>query len=182
MMMLLGACRAAGQGSVPPGATHPATTAAPVQGGTMICNHYDASPIPSGYDSNGCWVPSEYLERGPEVIPPVEATAPTLRIEASGTAPMGIEGTLFFVRVMSPTSRIVLEREWQWPSMEQQVPPGSYQVTAWARTCDGNCDLLDPPTLSCTVDLLAEPSFTYTMTYEVSDDWEVSCDAPHLGE
>ena len=61
--------------------------------------------------------------------------------------------------------------------MEQQVPPGAYQVTAYFRYCDGNCNLLDPTTMSCTVDILAEPSFTYTMTYDTNADGTVSCDA-----
>lgn len=150
-------------------------------GGVMICEHYDDSPIPPGYDANGCWSPTEYFERAPEVIPEVDAVAPLLRIEASGDVPMGIEGTLYFVRVVSPTGRVVLERDWEWPSLEQKVPPGAYQVTAYSRACDGNCDQLDPTMLSCTVDLLAEPSMSYTMTYRVAPDRTISC-AAALGE
>ena len=185
MAVLLGACGAATtnrSGATPEtaGAPEPTSSIGFGGGGVTICSHYDDSPIPSGYDSNGCWTSPDFLERGPEVIPEVDSTSPLLRIEASGTAPEGFEGTLFFVRVMSTTSQIVLEREWQWPSMEQQIPPGAYQVTAWARTCDGNCGSLDPPIVSCTVDILAEPSFEYTMTYEVTAGEDASCDAPRL--
>jgi hypothetical protein len=145
--------------------------------GVMICEHYDDDPIPPGYDENGCWAPTEYFELAPTVIPEVDDVAPVLRIEATGDVPAGIEGQLFFVRAISPTGRIVLDRDWEWPGMEQKVPPGAYQVTAYLRYCDGNCSLLDPPTMSCTVDLLAEPSFTYTITYEAHGDGSVSCDA-----
>jgi hypothetical protein len=153
-----------------------APTAGPL-GVVRICEHYDDDPIPPGYDENGCWSPTEYFERAPEVIPEVDDFAPVLRIEATGDIPGGIEGELFFVRVSSPTGRIVLERDWEWPGMEQQVPPGAYQVTAYMRLCDGNCGLLDPTMLSCTADILAEPSFTYTMTYDTNADGTVSCDA-----
>jgi hypothetical protein len=144
-------------------------------GGAKICDQYDASPMPPGYDSNGCWTPTEYFERAPEVIPEVGVGAPLLRLEASGPTPMGIEGTLFFIRVLSPTAKIVLDREWEWPSMKQKIPPGAYQVTAYARTCDANCDFLDPTMLSCTVDLVAQPSMTYTMTYTVSRRGTIDC-------
>ena len=136
--------------------------------GFMICEHYDDSPIPPGYDENGCWFPTEYMDQPPEVIPNVDGVAPVLRIDATGDAPIGIEGTMFFVRAVSPSGRVVLERDWEWPGMEQQVPPGIYQVTAYARVCAGNCERLDPPMMSCTADILLEPSFTYTMTYHVN--------------
>lgn len=152
-------------------------TTAGTWGGVQICEHYDDDPIPPGYDENGCWSPTEYFERAPEVIPEVDDSAPVLRIEAAGDIPGGIEGELFFVRAISPTGRIVLDRDWEWPGMDQQVPPGAYQVTAYLRYCDGDCSKLDPPVRSCTVDILAEPSFTYTMTYDTNADGTVGCDA-----
>ena len=152
-------------------------TGAEANNGVKICEHYDDDPIPPGYDENGCWSPTEYFERAPEVIPDVDDFAPVLRIDGTGSPPGGIEGQLFFVRVSSPTGRIVLERDWEWPSMEQQVPAGSYQVTAYMRFCDGSCELLDPAMLSCTTDILAEPSFTYAMTYHVNDDGTTDCAA-----
>lgn len=145
-------------------------------GGVTICNHYKDSPIPAGYDSNGCWSSTEYFAQADEVIPDVEASSPLLRIEGSGNAPMGIEGSLFFVRAISPSGTVVLHREWDWPSLSQQVPAGPYQVTAFARGCDGNCDYLDPPGGSCTVDVLAEPSMNYTMSYFFDGHGEVTCD------
>jgi hypothetical protein len=120
-------------------------------------------------------------ERAPEVIPETDATAPTLQIEASGQPPTGIEGATYFVRVVSPTGTVVLEREWQWPSFEQNVRPGTYKVTAYSRTCSGNCAFLGPAMLSCTVDILAEPSMTYTLTYHATGDGGVTCDAAPLG-
>jgi hypothetical protein len=147
----------------------------PMAGGPSICNQYNAPSIPVGYDEDGCWHPDEYYEAPPEVIPTVGEGAPRLRIDASGPRPMGIEGTLFFVRVTSPTARVVLERTWEWPELEQEIPPGAYQVTAYARTCDGNCELLDPTMLSCTIDLVAEPSGTYTMSWEVHERGTARC-------
>ena len=144
-------------------------------GGATICEQYDASPIPPGYDAKGCWTSADYFARPPEVIPEVGDAAPLLRVEATGNRPRGIEGTLFFVRAVSPSGKVILEREWDWPSMEQELPPGAYQVTAYARVCDGNCDNLDPPALSCTVDVLAQPSVTYTMAYAVHDHSPISC-------
>jgi hypothetical protein len=145
--------------------------------GVQICDQYDAPSIPPGYDTNGCWAPTEYFEAAPEVIPSVGVAAPTLLLQASGTVPMAIEGTLLFIRAVSPTARVVLERQWDWPGIEQQVPPGAYQVTIYARTCDANCGSLDPSMLSCTVDVLAEPSMTYTIAYDVSSgiDAGASC-------
>jgi len=144
--------------------------------GVKICEQYDASPIPPGYDADGCWSSQDYFARPPVVVPEVSDAAPLLRIEASGNAPIGIEGTLFFVRAVAPSGTVILEREWDWPSMQQEVPPGAYQVTAYARVCDGSCDYLDPPGFSCTVDVLAQPSMTYTMTYVVHDHSPTSCD------
>ena len=83
---------------------------------------------------------------------------------------MGIEGTLFFVRAVSPSGKVKLHREWRWPGVTEQIPPGAYQVTAYARGCDGNCDSLDPPFLSCTADILAEPAMTYVVHYVVGGD------------
>ena len=153
-----------------------ASASAPSLGGVTICEHYDDSPMPPGYTSDGCWTADDYFQAPPEVNPDVTDSDPILRIEASGSAPFGIEGTLFFVRVVSPSGKVVMEREWQWPSMNHRIPPGAYQVTAYARTCDGNCGLLDPPGDSCTVDLLAEPSMTLTMSYSVAHGGTVDCD------
>ena len=145
-------------------------------GGVTICEHYKDSPLPAGYESPGCWTSTEYFAQADEVIPKVEASSPLLRIEGLGNAPMGIEGTLFFVRAMSPSGTVVLHREWDWPSLSQQIPAGPYQVTAFVRGCDGNCDNLDPLGASCTVDILAEPSMNYTMTYAFTESGKVSCD------
>jgi hypothetical protein len=79
--------------------------------------------------------------------------------------------------VVSPSGRVVLERDWEWPGVDQRIPPGAYQVTAYSRTCDGNCDVVDPASFSCTIDVLAEPSFTYTMKYQFSREQDVSCEA-----
>ena len=145
-------------------------------GGVTICEHYKDSPLPAGYESPGCWTYPEYFALPDDVIPEVEASAPRLRIEGSGNAPTGIEGSLFFVRAISPSGTVVLHREWDWPSLSQQIPPGAYQVTAFVRSCDANCGNPAPPFASCTIDVLAEPSMNYIMSYTFGGNGEVNCD------
>jgi len=145
-------------------------------GGVTICEHYKDSPLPAGYDAPGCWTEPDYFARPKDVIPDVEASSPRLRIAGSGNAAMGIEGSLFFIRAMSPAGEVVLHREWDWPNLTQQIPAGAYQVTAFVRGCDGNCDNLAPPARSCTIDVLAEPSMNYTMSYALADNGQVRCE------
>ena len=105
----------------------------------------------------------------PIVIPLAGLGAPTLRIRASGIEPIGFEGALYFVRAAPPGGRVVLQRQWEWPTVDQRIPAGRYQVTIYTRMCDANCGFLDPPTLSCSVGLLAEPFRTYAIEYHVPD-------------
>ena len=160
----------------------PGTTTLPSDGvaatpriGVQICETELANAV--GRDKNGCWFPGNYFEAPPEVIPQVKPGAPLIRLLTSGQAPMtSLEGTLFFIRAVSPIDRVVLARQWTWPGMEQRVPAGAYQVTIYARPCDANCGNLDPTVLSCTVDMLAEPATTKTIRYHVDDDSKVTCE------
>jgi len=175
---LLVGCATSGTGSstprtgssVPP-SDGPASTPA---SGVRICDADLAGT--NGRDENGCWFPGYYFEAPPEVIPQITDSDPLIRVVAQGEAPMGIEGTLFFVRAMNPIDQVILARQWDWPGMEQRIPAGAYQVTIYARTCDANCGYLDPTTYSCTVDVLAEPATTNTIQYDVSDRGKVSCE------
>jgi len=142
--------------------------------GVAICDPARAGA--SGRDENGCWYPENYFEAPPEVVPQVGPGAPVVQVLASGTRPMGIEGTLFFLRAVSPIDEVIVARQWIWPTMEQAVPAGAYQVTIYARSCDANCDFLDPTDFSCSVDLLAEPATTYTIHYDVDDRGNVTCE------
>ena len=103
----------------------------------------------------------------PIVIPLAGLGAPTLRVRASGIEPIGFEGALYFIRAAPPGGRVVLQRQWEWPTVDQRIPAGRYQVTIYTRVCDANCGFLDPAMLSCTVDLVAEPSRTYAIEYRV---------------
>lgn len=133
-------------------------------GGVTSCD--GASPRP-GIDENGCWHIPDYFAVPPEVVPSVDETAATVVIDGSGSPPEWIEGGIFFVRAVSTSGEVVLEQRFDWPGSEVQIPPGYYQVTLYARSCDANCDYLAPPTFSCTVDLIAEPSRTFTIDYHL---------------
>ena len=115
----------------------------------------------------GCWEAPDSHAVPPEVVPSTGPDAAVVSIKGSGSPPGWIEGGIFFVRAVSPSGATVLEQRFNWPGEDVSVPPGVYQVTMFARSCDGNCDSLAAPTLSCTVDLLAEPSRTFVLAYEL---------------
>ena len=141
--------------------------------GVQICDANRAGAL--GRDANGCWYPGNYFEAPPEVLTQVGVGAPLIQVLASGQQPMGLEGTLFFIRAVSPIDEVILARQWTWPGMEQRVPAGAYQVTIYGRTCDANCGSLDPTFGSCTVDMLAEPATTMTIRYDVDNRSNVTC-------
>lgn len=126
-----------------------------------------------GIDENGCWQLPDYWAVPPEILPPASDESAVLAIEGAGT-PLGwMEGGIFFIRAVTPAGRTVLETRFDWPRANQPVPAGVYQVTMFARGCNGNCDLLSPPILSCVVDLLAEPALSYTIHYALSTSTRV---------
>jgi hypothetical protein len=79
-----------------------------------------------------------------------------------------IEGSLRFARLDGPSSfdwavddgsggeRFVDDRLLV-GVQASSVKPGDYTLTAWERTCGGNCDNLDPAQGECTLDFTAEP-------------------------
>jgi hypothetical protein len=115
----------------------------------------------------GCWEAPDSHDVPPEVVPPTGPDAAVMSIRGSGSPPGWMEGGIFFIRAVSPSGTTVLEQRFNWPSDDVPVPPGQYQVTLFARSCDGNCDSLSAPTLSCTLDLLAEPTRTFVLAYEL---------------
>jgi len=62
------------------------------------------------------------------------------------------EGTVSFVRVRGTRGALAVRRRVQHRPrfrMRRQLPPGRYRVISYQRPCDGNCELLDPPTDRC---------------------------------
>lgn len=142
------------------------TTGGTTSDGATWCDYLPHSR--PGIDENGCWQLPDYWAVAPEVLPPATGESAILTIEIAGSDPGWMEGGIFFIRAVTPAGRTVLETRLTGPAPEQAIPAGVYQVTMFARPCDGNCDLLDPPTLSCVVDLLAEPALAYTIHYVLS--------------
>jgi hypothetical protein len=51
------------------------------------------------------------------------------------------------------------------------VKPGDYTLTAWERSCSGNCDQLDPPTSHCSIEFRAMPgdAIEILVSYTIPD-------------
>jgi D-alanyl-D-alanine dipeptidase len=62
------------------------------------------------------------------------------------------EGTVSFVRVRGANGAVAVRRRVQHRPrfrMRRKLAPGRYRVISYQRPCDGNCELLDPPTDRC---------------------------------
>ena len=56
----------------------------------------------------------------------------------------GVEGSVLFVRLVSPEGSTVLDRPFEWPADQQRISPGQYALNVYWRGCNGNCgDLSD---------------------------------------
>ena len=81
-------------------------------------------------------------------------------IETSGAEDAmwpGLEGAVLFVRLVDERGVTVVDRPIDWPSDRQPVPPGDYALTAYFRTCSGNCSILDGEDRFCEHDLVLSP-------------------------
>ena len=65
----------------------------------------------------------------------------------------GVEGAVLFVRMVDDDGMTVLDRQFDWPADEQRISPGSYDLTAYWRTCSGNCGQLDGEDRFCEHDV-----------------------------
>ena len=65
----------------------------------------------------------------------------------------GVEGAVLFVRLVDDGGTMMLDRPFDWPADEQRVPAGSYDLTAYWRTCSGNCGQLDDEDRFCERDV-----------------------------
>jgi hypothetical protein len=62
------------------------------------------------------------------------------------------EGSVSHLRLEDPRGRVVFERRYEHRprvSLGRRLPIGRYRLTSYQRPCQGNCDLLDPPTDAC---------------------------------
>jgi hypothetical protein len=71
--------------------------------------------------------------------------------------PPGIEGALLFIRLADAHGRVILDRQFSWPSDRQAIPPGTYALTAYWRRCNGNCDNLGGEAPFCELSVRAGP-------------------------
>lgn len=133
-------------------------------GGVTWCDYVPLSR--PGIDENGCFTIPDYYGVPADVVPMQTEESALIVVERSGRPPGGMEGGIFFIRVVTPAGRTVLETQFDRPHAEQAVPAGVYQVTLFERNCNGNCGSLGPPEGSCVVDLLAEPALSYTIHYQ----------------
>jgi hypothetical protein len=94
-----------------------------------------------------------------EVIPSKTTDAATLEVTFVEEVGIGIEGTVFFVKLSTPDGTVALDRRFLDPGVQspaplaQPIPPGDYRINAYYRTCDANCGFLDPPRPLCAVDV-----------------------------
>lgn len=65
----------------------------------------------------------------------------------------GVEGSVLFVRMVHDGGTTVLDRPFDWPADEQRISPGRYDLTAYWRTCVGNCSNLDGEDRFCEHDV-----------------------------
>lgn len=65
----------------------------------------------------------------------------------------GVEGSVLFVRLVDDGGTMVLDRPFDWPADEQRISPGRYDLTAYWRTCVGNCSNLDGEDRFCEHDV-----------------------------
>jgi hypothetical protein len=124
----------------------------------------------TGCNDNDCFTWDRFAT--PQlVVPPSSDQSGTLAAEGTPEQLIyGIEGQVAFVRAVANSGVVVLEQTFEWPHAEHQLPVGTYQVTVYLRTCDGNCGNLDEPTLSCTADIFVEPGDIASIEYALDID------------
>lgn len=88
-------------------------------------------------------------------VPFVLFDTATIETEGSEDAILpGVEGSVLFARLVDENGATVLDRPFEWPSDRQPIPPGSYALTVYWRTCVGNCGRLDGESAFCEQDVI----------------------------
>ena len=81
-------------------------------------------------------------------------------------SPIPIEGEISYVRVSTlggaTVRRVRIPFGGDWVRIP--VERGSYTVAVWHRTCDANCNYLDPPTDRCRSTVVVRPGASLRLT------------------
>lgn len=77
---------------------------------------------------------------------------------------LGIEGAILFLKASDANGVVVLDRMVDGEGDLERIPPGDYTLTAYYRTCDGNCAVLDRAQDFCSMQASFEPHGRYRLT------------------
>lgn len=81
---------------------------------------------------------------------------------------LGIEGAVFFLRATTQPGEVVLDRIVD-PRDAQRLPFADYKLTAYYRTCGGNCAHLDMPREICSAEASIGNGGNYELEVNVKD-------------
>ncbi|HEX2765676.1 MAG TPA: hypothetical protein VHR55_03435 [Candidatus Limnocylindria bacterium] len=106
-----------------------------------------------------------------DVAPALGAATAELEVFVGGSAMLGIEGAILFVRAHDAQGGLVLDQIVGFDRTVLSAPVASRTLVAYYRTCDGSCGLLDPPHTFCTAEMTFEEGERYVMavSIEVTD-------------
>ena len=128
---------------------------------------------PSAADEPRLHTSHDIINAGPwvEVAPAPGAPTAELKVFVGGSAMLGIEGAILFVRAHDAQGDLALDQIVGSGRTVVTVPVGTHTVVAYYRTCDGSCGLLDPPHTFCTGEVTFEEGERYVMavSIEVTD-------------
>jgi hypothetical protein len=77
---------------------------------------------------------------------------------------LGVEGAVLFLKASDATGHVVLDRMVDGDGDLEPIPPGDYTVTAYYRTCDGDCTVLDEAREFCSMEASLQPNGRYRLT------------------
>jgi hypothetical protein len=81
---------------------------------------------------------------------------------------LGIEGAVEFLQATNAEQDVVLDAVIDEGGATVQMTPGTYRLTAYYRTCDGNCGFLDPPDTFCSADATLAPNGRYRLAVDMT--------------
>jgi hypothetical protein len=109
-----------------------------------------------------------------EVTPPRMPDDAMIHLAYTDPEMLGIEGAAQFLKATTPQGTVVLDRIVSQDGDQERLPAGEYVLTAYYRTCDGSCNVLDPPHSFCSVDAVLEPNDTLQLVVNIGGR---SCEA-----
>src|SRR5688572_27326623 len=81
--------------------------------------------------------------------------------------PIFIEGSITHLRIVRQDGEVIIDDlrpvdTLDTPICDSSMPPGSYDLSAVERPCEGNCGMLDPPVRAtrCNLEVLIKPDET----------------------